>query len=217
MCVADNNGGVQEKSVTLTFDNPQNHFSTGGWGLTPEKWTIVIGAVTASLVFIALMVALVCCCCFCKKAKKAKTSEANKSKTAISAYGEQDQSHQRLLPPQSQHCEINSSIGISGSGGSVVGHGQHPAHHGYHHQYGGGPHHGHHGGGGDITELTELRTPSVLSKPHSTTDSSHSRHSIADNRYYISILLRNHCGIKDKSPLFLSAVFKNLSFLCCSF
>ena len=163
--MADNNGGVQEKGVTLTFDNPQNHFSTGGWGLTPEKWTIVIGAVTASLVFIALMVALVCCCCFCKKAKKAKTSEANKAKTAISAYGEQDQSHQRLLPPQ-QHCEINSSVGVGSVG----------PHHGYHHQY------GHHGGGGDITELTELRTPSVLSKPHSTTDSSHSRHSIADNR-----------------------------------
>ena len=97
----------------------------------------------------ALMVALVCCCCFFKKTKKAKTSEANKAKTAISAYGEQDQSHQRLLPPPPH--EMNSTN---------------------YHQY------------GDVTELTELRTPSVLSKPHSTTDSSHSRHSM-DNRYVL--------------------------------
>ena len=166
LCVAENTGGVHEKKVTLTFEDPAN-FSRN-YGLTPDQWTIVIGAVTAAMVFIAIIVALICCCCFCKKAKKAKTSEANKTKTAISAYGEQDQSHQRLLPPMNNtsHCEMMAS-----PAGSHVGGGGNHHHGGYHHQY-----------AGDVTEMTELRTPSVLSKPHSTSESSHSRHSIADNR-----------------------------------
>lgn len=169
LCVAENTGGVHEKKVTLTFEDPANFSRTHG--LTPDQWTIVIGAVTAAMVFIAIVVALICCCCFCKKAKKAKTSEANKTKTAISAYGEQDQSHQRLLPPMNNttHCEMMAS-----PAGSHVGGGGNHHHGGYHHQY-----------AGDVTEMTELRTPSVLSKPHSTSESSHSRHSIADNRWVL--------------------------------
>ena len=50
LCVAENTGGVQEKSAKLTFDDPNTHMK--GLKLTPEEWTVVIGATTASLVFI---------------------------------------------------------------------------------------------------------------------------------------------------------------------
>ena len=50
LCVAENTGGVQEKSAKLTFDDPNTHRK--GLKLSPEEWTVVIGATTASLVFI---------------------------------------------------------------------------------------------------------------------------------------------------------------------
>jgi len=133
-CVAENTGGVMEKSVTLTFDDPS---SVDRWtNLTADEWTVLIGAITASLVFIALIIAICCCLCFCRKAKKKdKITNGNNSK-AISAF-EQDQSlSQRLLPPtpnvpMTPNCNHFND-----------------------------------------TEMTDIRTPSVISKPQSTSDSS---------------------------------------------
>lgn len=183
LCVAENNGGVMEKSVTLTFDDPTS-LNAGLIGLTAEEWTIVIGVITASLLFIALMVALVCCCCFCRQQKNAnKTKDMNptggggknnplnqhmssRHHREISAYENQaDQSHQRLLTPSA--CEHAHSTPRVGEYQCL------PAPQGVHHA-----HHSHsHGGGhshyGEMTELTDMRsTPSVISSNKGTSDSS---------------------------------------------
>ena len=99
VCVAENEGGVMEKTVTLTFDDPAS-ISHGNFGLTSEQWTVVIGAVTASLVFLALIIAFICFCCFCRK--NVKKQDPQRKKGSMGSYPHSDiadQSHQRLLPP----------------------------------------------------------------------------------------------------------------------
>ena len=66
--MAENSGGVQEKTVTLTFDDPAKWPGTDP--LSPDQWTVVIGAITASLVFLALLIGLICFCCVCRNQSK---------------------------------------------------------------------------------------------------------------------------------------------------
>ena len=78
LCVAENNGGVMERTVTLTFDDPStltNRGANGTGGLTGDQWTVVVGATTAGIVFLGLMI-LLCCCCLCKKKKMAEKKNA---------------------------------------------------------------------------------------------------------------------------------------------
>ena len=65
--MAENSGGVQEKTVKLTFDDPSEYMNRP---LSPDQWTVVIGAITASLVFLALLIGLICFCCVCKNQSK---------------------------------------------------------------------------------------------------------------------------------------------------
>jgi len=116
VCVAENSGGVQEKTVTLTFDDPGEW--PGNQPLSPDQWTVVIGAITASLVFLALLIGLICFCCVCKnQSKNAKhgmnnhnrANENGHRKNGITTYADGDQSQQRLLPPTPM-VEQNSII-----------------------------------------------------------------------------------------------------------
>ena len=70
LCVAENNGGVMESRVVLTFDDP----ATYNVPITDEQLTIIIGASVAIAVLFLLVVA-VCCCCICRKSKKFKDSK----------------------------------------------------------------------------------------------------------------------------------------------
>lgn len=99
VCVAENTGGVMEKTVTLTFEDPDTYHA--GLGLSSDQWTMIIASVMAILVFIALIIAFVCCCRFCKQGNKEvnKHNHHRKNGTQISAYDHADQSQQRLLPP----------------------------------------------------------------------------------------------------------------------
>ena len=81
MCVAENSGGVQEKTVTLTFDDPGEW--PGNQPLSPDQWTLVIGAITASLVFLALLIGLICFCCVCKKQSKSAKHGMNSNNRSV--------------------------------------------------------------------------------------------------------------------------------------
>ena len=72
LCVAENNGGVAERGVTLTFDDPASYLAGGGMlGLTEEQLTILVGAAVAVLL-LALLVLVVCCCCICRRGDKVR-------------------------------------------------------------------------------------------------------------------------------------------------
>ena len=140
-CVAENTGGVMEKSVHLTFDSPDS-FNNSWFDMRPEDWTIMIGAITASLVFIALIVAICCCLCFCRKAKKKdKITNGNSSKAAISAFDQDQSLSQRLLPPTPNPQGVPMTPNCAHL---------------------------------NDTEMTDIRTPSVISKPISSDSSSRS-------------------------------------------
>lgn len=97
LCVAENNGGVMERTVTLTFDDPSTLTNRGsGGGMSGDQLTVVVGATTAGIVFLGLMI-LLCCCCVCRKKKMEEKKNAKKgvengknlkeNGSAISAYG----------------------------------------------------------------------------------------------------------------------------------
>lgn len=202
LCVAENNGGVMEKKVTLTFDDPSTLSNRGGLGLTGDQWTLVIAVVTASLLFIALMILI--CCCFCRSKKKSaeggKNNQTPHTNGAISAYGDHDhadQSHQRLLANTNEAmvmspCEKQVRYGDYRGlpqAETIMG-GDHPHHHHHHH-------HGHyHYGPSELPE--DLRAPSVVSSQKQGTDSSgHSRASFhssdnAGDQYVPDLLDHRH-------------------------
>ena len=84
VCVAENSGGVQEKTVTLTFDDPGEW--PGNQPLSPDQWTVVIGAITASLVFLALLIGLICFCCVCKNQSKNAKHGMNNHNRSVNIY-----------------------------------------------------------------------------------------------------------------------------------
>ena len=242
LCVAENQGGVMERKVTLTFDDPSSLNSMGGFGLSNEQWTLVIGAIAASLVFIAMIIAVICCVCFCRSKKKKANGGGKKGKSKnnsgsmmenqhhLSAYGDtmvSDQSHQRLLAatPTSadQHHNIHHQHIMFTNGGTASRHHHSPMEKST--RFGGSvtesllppPHQQM----TEMTELSNLRAPSVVSShKQSTTDSSgHSRasfHSAGDladtSSHYIPDLIHHHHGHKKSStPLSASGLLSRNS------
>ena len=179
VCVADNTGGVMEKTVTLTFDDPSSFNAGRNWGLNSEQWTMVIGAITASLVFLALVVALICFCCVCsRKSKKPPNAtngrhhSENGRKYHSNSMHDHDQSHQRLLPPTPM-VEQNSMI-------VPCGH---------------------------YSASSEHRAPSVISKPQSCATTDSSQHSRASIENYDPDLIHHHYTMKKTStPLSVSSL-----------
>jgi hypothetical protein len=99
LCVAENNGGVMEKEVILTFDDPSSY--TTGIPITDEQWHILIGASVCILILLILL-AIICYCCLCKKGKK----KSSKNRMDESGQGGGLDS-QKLLTPSNG---VNGSI-----------------------------------------------------------------------------------------------------------
>ena len=71
LCVAENQGGVMEKEVIFTFDDPNTYYKP----ITDEQMTIIIGASVAVAVLFLLLL-LVCCLCFCRGGRKKQQSKS---------------------------------------------------------------------------------------------------------------------------------------------
>ncbi len=101
-CVAENQGGVAEKTVVLTFDDPATFYANGGGvPMTDEQFNVVVG-VSVAVAVLFLLVTVVCCAfCLCGRDRK-KAKGANKASAAHEMSNGYDS--QRLL-----------------NGGSVVG------------------------------------------------------------------------------------------------
>jgi len=95
ICVGENNGGVMERTVVLTFDDPATYVA--GSPITHEQMTIIVG-VAVAMALLLLLLLLFCCCCLCRgrstSAKKNRTPMAERNGFAISAAGDS----QKLLP-----------------------------------------------------------------------------------------------------------------------
>ena len=78
LCVAENQGGVMEKEVIFTFDDPNTYYQP----ITDEQMTIIIGASVAVAVLFLLLL-LVCCLCFCRGGKKQPQPKAAKNRAAM--------------------------------------------------------------------------------------------------------------------------------------
>ena len=179
LCVAENNGGVMEKKVTLTFDDPAT-FGTG-IPISDEQLTIIIGvSVAICLLFILLI--LICCCCFCRQSKHKEAKDSSSSRHSHhNGYSNGKQDSQKLLP-NNHHSNATtisgngSLLGVSNnSSGSSSTLPKRQNHHPSHGEYHGLPQ-------TDIMsyvpgdkydlEMHDLRAPSVISNKPSTTGSS---------------------------------------------
>lgn len=93
LCVAENNGGVMEEKVTLTFDSPETF--TTGIKMSDEQLTIVI-AISLAIVVLFLFVAFCCCFFFVSNSDKKGRDQENASALGQRNY-EPSTENQRLL------------------------------------------------------------------------------------------------------------------------
>ena len=106
ICVAENTGGVMEKTVVLTFDDPAN-YSTGIPMFTNEQWHILIGALVCVLLLLLLLV-LVCYCCLCRNRRKDNKKNRTPSGERNGYVNNSD--NQKLIPNASN----GSIVAVSG-------------------------------------------------------------------------------------------------------
>ena len=50
--------------------------------MSGDQWTVVVGATTAAIVFIGLMI-FICCCCYCKRKKSLREKKNAKGKQSL--------------------------------------------------------------------------------------------------------------------------------------
>jgi len=89
-CVAINAGGVSEREVMLTFDDPTG---PGGAKIFDEKQLAMIIGVGAGMALILLVIGIVCCC-RCRRQRKDKPGHSPDG----SVLGYTDPANEKLLP-----------------------------------------------------------------------------------------------------------------------
>lgn len=127
LCVAENNGGVMEKTVILTFEDPATF--SAGIPLTSEQLTIVIG-VSVALVLLFVLVLIVCCCCFCKGQKK-KALKNNRMGNGAERNGFVNGSDSQKLLPNGHGNLTNPQMRAGNPNHHLDNH--HLLHHHHHH------------------------------------------------------------------------------------
>lgn len=78
LCVAENNGGVMERKVELTFKHP-DEVMIGGNVINGDQLTILIGVTLAVVILFIILVTICCYFCLCRRRRKRSGKKSKKA------------------------------------------------------------------------------------------------------------------------------------------